>query len=130
VARSFPFLRLFFTFIDIFGGLRTRGRGLLRDAVSGYRGATPAYSVSRHLGRCQDLALTQAVAVTRNGRERTVLISVDEYRPLKRRDRQVLGLDDFTDADLAALLATRAPDELTSSPSGYAAWRSWSTLVR
>lgn len=65
----------------------------------------------KHLGRYQDLALTQAVAVTRNGRERTVLISVDEYQRLKRRDRQVLGLADFTDADLAALEATRAPDD-------------------
>jgi prevent-host-death family protein len=54
--------------------------------------------------------LTQAVAVTRNGRESTVMISADEYRRLKRRDRQVLGLDDFTDAGLAALEAARAPE--------------------
>ena len=53
--------------------------------------------------------LTQPVAVTRNGRERTVMISVEEYHRLKRRDRQVLGLEDFTDADIAALEQTRAP---------------------
>jgi hypothetical protein len=41
------------------------------------------------------MALVQPVAVTRNGRERTVLISVEEYHRLKRRDRQVLGLEDF-----------------------------------
>jgi prevent-host-death family protein len=64
----------------------------------------------RNIGRYQDLALTQAVAVTRNGRERTVLISVDEYQRLKRRDREVLSLDDFTSEDIAALEATRAPD--------------------
>ena len=56
------------------------------------------------------MALTQPVAVTRNGRERTVMISADEYYRLKRRDRQVLGLADFTEADIAALEATRAPD--------------------
>jgi hypothetical protein len=33
-----------------------------------------------------------------------------EYHRLKRRDRQVLGLEDFTDADIVALEATRAPD--------------------
>ena len=48
-------------------------------------------------------------APERNGRERTVMISVEEYHRLKRRDRQVLGLKDFTDADIAALEQTRAP---------------------
>jgi hypothetical protein len=38
------------------------------------------------------------------------MISVEEYHRLKRRDRQVLGLEDFTDADVAALEETRAPD--------------------
>ncbi len=69
-----------------------------------------AADFQRHLGRYQDLALTQAVAVTRNGRERTVLISVDEYNRLKRRDREVLALEDFSAAEIAALEATRAPD--------------------
>jgi prevent-host-death family protein len=69
-----------------------------------------AAEFQRNIGRYQDLALTQAVAVTRNGRGRTVLISVDEYQRLKRRDRQVLTLDDFTAEDVAALEATRAPD--------------------
>lgn len=64
----------------------------------------------RDIGRYQDMALTQPVAVTRNGRERTVLISTEEYRRLKRRDRQVMTLDDFTEADIAALEAARAPE--------------------
>jgi Antitoxin Phd_YefM, type II toxin-antitoxin system len=68
----------------------------------------------RNIGRYQDLALTQPVAVTRNGRERTVMISVEEYHRLKRRDRQVLGLDDFTDADIAALEQSQAPDSSKS----------------
>jgi len=70
----------------------------------------PAGEFQRNIGRYQDMALTQPVAVTRNGRERTVLISVDEYQRLKRRDRQVLTLSDFTEADIAALEATRAPE--------------------
>jgi hypothetical protein len=45
------------------------------------------------------MALTQPVAVTRNGCERTVMISAEEYPRLKRRDRRVL--DD--DAAVAAL---------------------------
>jgi PHD/YefM family antitoxin component YafN of YafNO toxin-antitoxin module len=69
-----------------------------------------AAEFQRNIGRYQDLALVQPVAVTRNGRERTVMISVEEYHRLKRRDRQVLELQDFTDADLEALEQTRAPD--------------------
>jgi prevent-host-death family protein len=65
----------------------------------------------KEVGRCQDVALTEPVIVTRNGRDRTVVISVDEYRRLKRRDREVLGLEDFTDEDIAAIEASRPPDE-------------------
>lgn len=70
----------------------------------------PAGEFQRHIGRYQDIALTQPVAVTRNGRERTVMISAEEYHRLKRRDRQVLGLEDFSAADIAALEAARAPE--------------------
>jgi hypothetical protein len=69
-----------------------------------------AAEFQRNIGRYQDMALVQPVAVTRNGRERTVMISVEEYHRLKRRDRQVLGLEDFTDADIAGLRAARAPE--------------------
>jgi len=69
-----------------------------------------AAEFQRNIGRYQDMALVQPVAVTRNGRERTVMISIEEYYRLKRRDRRVLELADFTDADIAALEQTRAPD--------------------
>ncbi|UEM24857.1 type II toxin-antitoxin system Phd/YefM family antitoxin (plasmid) [Skermanella mucosa] len=70
-----------------------------------------AAEFQRNIGRYQDLALSRPVAVTRNGRESTVLISSEEYERLKRRDRQVLGLDDFTEADIAALEEARPPAE-------------------
>jgi prevent-host-death family protein len=69
-----------------------------------------AAEFQRNIGRYQNLALTQPVAVTRNGRERTVMISVEEYRRLKGRDRRVMSLEDFTDADIEALEAVRAPE--------------------
>jgi hypothetical protein len=70
----------------------------------------PAGEFQRHIGRYQDMALTQPVAVTRNGRECTVMISANEYYRLKRGDRQVLVLADFAETDIAALEATRAPE--------------------
>ena len=65
----------------------------------------------RNIGRYQDMALTQPVAVTRNGRERTVMISTEEYNRLKRRDRQVLGLDDFTEEMIEAIAKAEPPEE-------------------
>jgi PHD/YefM family antitoxin component YafN of YafNO toxin-antitoxin module len=50
------------------------------------------------------------VVITRNGRERLVIISVDEYRRLRRSDRQVLRAGDVSDAELTALEETRAPE--------------------
>ncbi len=70
-----------------------------------------AAEFQRNIGRYQDLALRQPVAVTRNGRDGTVLISKEEYERLKRRDREVSGLDDFNEADLAALEGSYPPAE-------------------
>ena len=73
-----------------------------------------AADFQRNIGRYQDLALRSPVAVTRNGRESCVLISTEEYNRLKRRYREVLGVEDFTAVDIAALEATRPPDESTA----------------
>ena len=43
-----------------------------------------------------------------------MLISTEEYARLKRRDREVLTLDDFTAADIEALEASRPPAEATA----------------
>lgn len=69
-----------------------------------------AAELERNIGHYQDIALTRPVIVTRNGRERTVIISVEEYRRLKRRAREVLRLEDFTDADIEAIENSRAPE--------------------
>ena len=45
----------------------------------------------KEVGRYQDLALKDAVVVTRNGRDRTVMISVEEYQRLKRLERHVFA---------------------------------------
>jgi prevent-host-death family protein len=57
----------------------------------------------KNFGRYQDTALVEPVTVTRNGRDRIVLLSVEEYQRLKQRDRQALRIEDFTEADIAAI---------------------------
>jgi prevent-host-death family protein len=65
----------------------------------------------RNFGRYQDAALKEPVTITRNGRERVVVLSAEEYHRLKRRDRQVMALDDFTEADLQAIRQAEPPIE-------------------
>ena len=70
-----------------------------------------AAEFQRNIGRYQDIALREPVAVTRNGRESCVLISTEEYRRLKRRDREALGIEDFTEADAEAVGRAEPPPE-------------------
>lgn len=65
----------------------------------------------KNIGRYQDLALTQPVTVTRNGRDRTVILSAEEYARLKRRDRHVLSTADFTQTEIDAIARSQAPAE-------------------
>jgi prevent-host-death family protein len=60
----------------------------------------------RNFGTYQDRALTEPVAITRNGRERLVIVAADEYRRLKRRAREVLPVEALSDADLDAIRRT------------------------
>ncbi len=68
----------------------------------------------RNIGRYQDIALTQPIAVTRNGRERTVMISTEEYQRLKQLDRQVLLLDDFSDEMISDIERSEPPEEASA----------------
>jgi prevent-host-death family protein len=71
----------------------------------------PAAEFQRNIGLYQDKALTEPVFVTRNGRERTVLISVEEYARLKQRDRQALRVEQLSEADIAAIAGTEMAAE-------------------
>jgi prevent-host-death family protein len=62
-----------------------------------------ATEFGKDLGRYQDAALSQPVIVTRNGKDSTVTISMEEYRRLKRRGREVLRIGDFALADIEAV---------------------------
>ena len=40
-------------------------------------------------------------------------MAADEYRRLKRLERRVMGLEDFTEGDIAAIEASEAPAKAT-----------------
>jgi len=65
----------------------------------------------RNVGVYQDIALTKPVTITKNGRERTVLLSAQEYARLKRRDRRVLAAGELSERQVDAIRKARVPDQ-------------------
>ena len=57
-------------------------------------------------GTLADKALTEPVTITKNGRDRLVLVSADEYARLKRRDRRAILPEELSEADVTAIAAT------------------------
>jgi prevent-host-death family protein len=65
----------------------------------------------RKLGLYQDKALAEPVTITRNGRERLVLLSVEEYQRLKRRDRRVGLTSELSEEWIEAVSKSVVPEE-------------------
>jgi PHD/YefM family antitoxin component YafN of YafNO toxin-antitoxin module len=65
-----------------------------------------AAEFQRHFGRYQDEALKQPLSISRNGRERLVVLAVEEYQRLKRRDRVVRQVSEMSAAELEAIAST------------------------
>jgi prevent-host-death family protein len=63
----------------------------------------------RNSGHFQDRALVEPVFITRNGRERTVMLSVEEYRRLKQLDRESLPVTALSERDLEAIALAEVP---------------------
>jgi prevent-host-death family protein len=71
--------------------------------------------LQRKVGPLQEKALTEPVIITNHGRDRLVLMSVDEYMRLKKREKQAITIEempeefinelhnDVDDEELAAL---------------------------
>jgi PHD/YefM family antitoxin component YafN of YafNO toxin-antitoxin module len=65
----------------------------------------------KHYGTLADRALAEPVTITKNGRDRLVVISAGEYARLKKRDRQVLAAGELSDKDIAAIRDAETPAE-------------------
>ena len=57
----------------------------------------------KNYGTLADKALAEPVTITKNGRDRLVVLSADEYERLKRRDRRVVRLEDFSQEEMALI---------------------------
>jgi prevent-host-death family protein len=77
----------------------------------------------RNIGLYQDEALKKPVAITKNGRPRTVLISAEEYERLKRRDRRVITAGEVSERQIAALREARVPDRFADLDAELKNWK-------
>ncbi len=67
--------------------------------------------LSNKLGQYQDEALKRPLIITKNNRDRLVMLSIEEYRRLKHLDRKALFVEELTNADLEAISRAEIPAE-------------------
>ncbi len=81
-----------------------------------------AAEFQRNIGKYQDIALTKPVAITKNGRERTVLLSAEEYARLRRRDRRVLATEELSEQQIEAVRKARVPEQFAGLDKELKDW--------
>lgn len=54
-----------------------------------------AQKLQRHAGEVQYMALREPIAITHHGRERLVLLSMEEYTRLKNRERKSYAVEEL-----------------------------------
>lgn len=72
---------------------------------------TTAGDLVRQFSHYSDVSLGQPVVVTRNGRPRNVLLSVEEYERLKKRDQQAFTAAETPERFLADIEALAAGED-------------------
>ena len=77
----------------------------------------------KNYGSLADKALTEPVTITKNGRDRLVVLSADEYARLKRRDRRVVRLEDFSEDEIALIANTEMPEEYSPLDAELKDWK-------
>lgn len=67
--------------------------------------------LQRNVAKVQEAALREPVAVSYHGRDRLVIMPIDEFERLKRRDKQVIAMEDIPDEFIQALQQPYHDDE-------------------
>ena len=77
----------------------------------------------KHYGSLADRALTEPVTITKNGRDRLVVLSAEEYARLKRRDRRVIAAGDLTEDEITLIAKAEVPTEHAHLDEELKDWR-------
>lgn len=65
----------------------------------------------KNYGALTDKALQEPVTITKNGRDRLVLISSEEYERMKASYRRAYLTEELSDEDIALIAQQRVPEE-------------------
>ncbi len=77
----------------------------------------------KHYGQLADQALSEPLTITKNGHDRLVLLSANEYERLKRRDRRVVVAGELTDAEKELIAKAEVPSEHAHLDEEIKNWR-------
>jgi PHD/YefM family antitoxin component YafN of YafNO toxin-antitoxin module len=77
----------------------------------------------RNFGPLSDKALSEPLTITKNDRDRLVLLSVEEYSRLKRRDRAAIRVGALTEEERAAIAVAEAPAEFAFLDDELRGWK-------
>jgi hypothetical protein len=77
----------------------------------------------KHYGRLADRALIEPLTITKNGHDRLVVLSSEEYARLKRRDRRVVAVEDLTEAEIALIATAEVSPEYAHLDDELKNWR-------
>ena len=68
-------------------------------------------------------ALMEPVTITKNGRDRLVVVSAEAYGRLARRDRRVIRPGELTEGQAALIARAEVPPEYADLDAGVANWQ-------
>ncbi len=77
----------------------------------------------KNYGTLADRALTEPVTITKNGRDRLVVVSAEEYRRLASRDRRVLTPEELTEEQAALIAKAEVPVGYAGLDAEAADWQ-------
>jgi PHD/YefM family antitoxin component YafN of YafNO toxin-antitoxin module len=64
----------------------------------------------KNYGTLADKALQEPVTITKNGRDRLVVISSEEYGRLRKSDRRVIRIEGIPDEEMEEILQSKMSD--------------------
>jgi hypothetical protein len=83
---------------------------------------TTAEFIERY-GVLADRALSAPVIITKDGEDRLVLLSAEEYARLASRERRAVAAEELSEAELALIAAAEVPPEHAHLDAELADWK-------
>lgn len=77
----------------------------------------------KNYGTLADRALAEPVTITKNGRDRLVVVAAAEYERLTRRDRRAVSAEALSEEDLDLIAGARVPSDYDHLDAELKSWK-------